>query len=126
MMIERILVVVLLVVVGAAVYWAVNQRHMRRLKVELAEDRPTLLYFRSDSCSPCMTQSHYLEELERKFVDKFAVRQIDTEEEPEKAAEYGVFTLPTTLVIDREGEVKYINYGLTNTFRLSRQLESVV
>lgn len=125
-MIERVLVVVLLVLVGAAVYYAYQHQHKRRLKVELAPDRPTVLYFRSDSCSPCMTQSHYLEELERKFLDKFAMHKIDTELEPEKAAKYGVFTLPTTLVIDRQGEVKYINYGLTNTFRLSRQLESVV
>lgn len=125
-MLVRVAIVILFVLIGAAVYWAVKQQHMRRLKVELAVDRPTLLYFRSDSCSPCMTQSHYLEELERKFVNKFAMQKVDTEKEPEKAAEYGVFTLPTTLVIDRQGEVKYINYGLTNTFRLSRQLESVV
>lgn len=125
-MVERAIVVILLVLAGAAVYWAFKYRHMRRLKIELAEDRPTLLYFRSDSCSPCMTQSHYLEELERDYRDRVAMQKIDTELEPEKAAEYGVFTLPTTLVVDRQGEVKYINYGLTNTFRLSRQLESVV
>jgi thiol-disulfide isomerase/thioredoxin len=73
-----------------------------------------------------MTQAHYLEILEREYRDKFAMQKIDTEREPEKAAKFGVFTLPTTLVIDRLGEVKYINYGLTNSFRLSQQLESVV
>jgi len=125
-MIERIAIVILLALAGSAVYYAYQHQHKRRLKIELADGRPILLYFRSDSCSPCMTQSHYLEELERKFVNKFAMQKIDAELEPEKAARYGVFTLPTTLVVDREGEVKYINYGLTNTFRLSRQLESVV
>jgi hypothetical protein len=34
--------------------------------------------------------------------------------------------LPTTLVIDKTGDIKFINYGLTNSFRLSQQLESVV
>ena len=125
-MAERIIIVILLALVGAAVYYAVKHRHIHRLNINLVADRPTLLYFRSDSCSPCMTQSHYLEELERKFVDKFAMQKIDTELEPEKAAKFGIFTLPTTLVIDRQGDVKYINYGLTNTFRLSQQLESVV
>jgi thiol-disulfide isomerase/thioredoxin len=125
-MLERIAIVLLLSLIGTAVYYAYHHQHKRRLHIEWAKDRPTLLYFRSDSCSPCMTQSHYLEQLERKFVDRFAMQQIDTEQEPEKAARYGVFTLPTTLVIDRQGEVKYINYGLTDTFRLSRQLESVV
>jgi len=125
-MAERVFIVVLLVLVGAAVYWAFRYQHMRQLKIDLAEDRPTVLYFQSDHCSPCMTQAHYLEILERQYQDKFAMRKIDTELEPEKAAKYGVFTLPTTLVVDRQGEVKFINYGLTNTFRLSRQLESVV
>jgi thiol-disulfide isomerase/thioredoxin len=125
-MIERIIIAILLALVGAAVYYAVKYRHIHRLKINLTGDRPTLLYFQSDSCSPCTTQAHYLEILERQYRDRFAVQKIDTEREPEKAARYGVFTLPTTLVIDRLGEVKYINYGLTNTFRLSQQLESVV
>ena len=125
-MVERFLIVLLLALAGAAVFYAYQYQHKRRLQIDLTPDRPTVLYFRSDSCSPCMTQSHYLEELERKFLDRFAMQKIDTEQEPEKAAKYGVFTLPTTLVIDRAGEVKYINYGLTNTFRLARQLESVV
>jgi hypothetical protein len=73
-----------------------------------------------------MTQSHYLEILEKQFQDKFALQKIDTELEPEKAAKYGVFTLPTTLVIDSQGEVKYVNYGLTNNFRLSQHLERII
>jgi thiol-disulfide isomerase/thioredoxin len=114
------------VLIGAAVYYTYQHQHKRRLHIEGAKDRPTLLYFQSDSCSPCTTQAHYLEILERQYRDRFAVQKIDTEREPEKAAEFGVFTLPTTLVIDRQGDVKYINYGLTNSFRLSQQLESVV
>ncbi len=125
-MIERIIIVALLILIGAAVYYAYQYQHKRRLKIKLAEDRPTLLYFRNDSCSPCMTQAHYLEILEKKFKDKFALQKIDTELEPEKAAKYGVFTLPTTLLVDPQGDVKYINYGLTNTFRLSQQLERIL
>lgn len=125
-MLERVTIVILLILIGTAVYWAFKQQHMRRLRIDLAPDRPTLLYFRSETCSPCMTQAHYLEILEKKFQDKFALQKIDTDLEPEKAAKYGVFTLPTTLVVDQRGEVKYINYGLTNTFRLSQQLERII
>lgn len=125
-MVERIAIVLMLALVGAAAYWAFRHQHMRRLKIDLADDRPTLLYFRNDNCSPCMTQAHYLEILEKKFQDKFALQKIDTALEPEKANKYGVFTLPTTLVIDRQGDVKFINYGLTNTFRLSQQLERII
>ncbi|MFZ0544886.1 MAG: thioredoxin family protein [Candidatus Promineifilaceae bacterium] len=125
-MVERIVLVFLLALAGTAVYWAFKYRHMHRLQVDLTPDRPTVLYFRNDNCGPCMTQAHYLEILEKQYQDKFAMQKIDTDLDPDKAAKYGVFTLPTTLVIDRQGDVKYINYGLTNTFRLSRQLESVV
>jgi thiol-disulfide isomerase/thioredoxin len=125
-MVERIAFVAVLMLLAAAVYWVFRSQHMRRLTINLATGRPTLLYFRNDSCSPCMTQSHYLEILEKQFQEKFALQKIDTELEPEKAAKYGVFTLPTTLVIDSQGEVKYINYGLTNNFRLSQQLERII
>jgi thiol-disulfide isomerase/thioredoxin len=125
-MLERIIFAGILVIIGTAVYWAFKHQHMRSLRIDLALDRPTLLYFRNDACSPCMTQAHYIEILEKQFQDKFSLQKIDTDLEPEKAAKYGVFTLPTTLVIDQQGDVKYINYGLTNTFRLSQQLERII
>ena len=125
-MLERLLLVTLLALIGATLFVAFRFRHMRRLKIGLVGDRPMLLYFRSDNCGPCITQAHYLEILAEKFQGRFALQKVDTELEPEKAASYGVFTLPTTLVIDQQGEVKFINYGLTNTLRLAQQLESVV
>ena len=125
-MLERIVFALILVAIGLTGYWLFKYQHMRRLNIDLAPDRPTLLYFRNDNCSPCMTQAHYLEILEKQFQDRFALQKIDTALEPEKAAKYGVFTLPTTLVIDQQGDVKFINYGLTNTFRLSQQLERII
>jgi thiol-disulfide isomerase/thioredoxin len=125
-MLERLLLTAFLALIGAALFVALRYRHMRRLKIGLVDNRPTLLYFRSDNCGPCITQAHYLEILAEKFQDRFALQKVDTELEPEKAATYGVFTLPTTLVIDQQGDVKFINYGLTNSFRLAQQLESVV
>ena len=86
--------------------------------------RPSLLYFRSDSCAPCQTQANYLKNLEEEYDGQLIIRKIDVELEPEVAARYRVITLPTTLIVDADGQVRHINYGLTDTTKLARQLES--
>ncbi len=83
------------------------------------------MYFRSESCAPCKTQSHFLQDLEQSFGSRLAIQRIDADEDPELAGKFGVFTLPTTLVLDGTGQVQYINYGLTNTKKLARQMEKV-
>jgi len=85
----------------------------------------TVLYFRSASCAPCTTQAVYLQQIEQDYDGRLAVRKIDTDLEPETAAHYSVFTLPTTLIVDSSGQVKHINYGLTAASKLAKQLESI-
>jgi thioredoxin-like negative regulator of GroEL len=87
---------------------------------------PKLLYFRSDHCRPCTAQAHYLQSLEGRYQHRLIIERIDVEAEAQKAHSYGVFTLPTTLVLDRQGQVKYINYGLTGESILARQVERVL
>jgi len=122
-MIERFLIVLLLLMIGSGAYAAFRRAHLRRLnRRTAAAGQPTLLYFGSDKCAACPVQVRYLEELAQRWPGRLAIRKIDAEREPEKAAEYGVFTLPTTLVIDETGAVKQINYGLTSAHKLSRQV----
>ena len=122
-MIERLLIVLILTLVGSVVYTAVRQLHMRRLGRKTAGNgRPTLLYFRSEHCAPCVTQSRYLEQVAQKWNGRLAIHKIDADAEPEKAQQFGVFTLPTTILIDKLGAVRQINYGLTNDQKLSQQL----
>lgn len=122
-MIERFLIVLLLIVIGMGAYAAFSQIHMRRLKqVTPASCQPTLLYFGSDSCAACPVQVRYLDELAQRWPGRVTIRKIDAEREPEKAAEYGVFTLPTTLIVDEMGVVKQINYGVASVHKLSQQV----
>jgi thiol-disulfide isomerase/thioredoxin len=122
-MIERFLIVLLMVVIGMGAYAAFRQMHMRRLnRVTAAAGQPTLLYFGSDSCAACPVQVRYLDDLAQRWPGRLAIRKIDAEREPEKTAEYGVFTLPTTLILDEMGAVRQINYGLTSVHKLSQQV----
>lgn len=90
-----------------------------------AQATPTILYFASDSCAACPSQARYLEQLLKLWQDGLVVQKIDTEVEPETAVKYGVFTLPTTILIDLQGDVREINYGLTSTHKLSQQVASL-
>ncbi len=87
--------------------------------------RPVILYFRSDSCGSCQAQAHYLAQLAAEQAGRFTMRRIDTDLQPELAVQYGVMSLPTTLLLDRTGRVRHINFGLADTSRLGRQLDAL-
>lgn len=73
-------------------------------KTEVVEsDKPVLLDFWASWCAPCMMQSP--------IVDKFAeersdikVGKVNVDEQPELAAQFGVMSIPT-LVVMKDGKV---------------------
>ena len=126
-MIERLLITTLLIMLGTTAYATFKRRHVRVLgDMETAVSQtPTILYFASDGCAACPSQARYLEQLLVQWPDGLAIQKIDTEVEPETAVKYGVFTLPTTILIDQQGDVREINYGLTHTNKLTQQVASL-
>jgi thiol-disulfide isomerase/thioredoxin len=124
---ERVVIALAVVLIGLALYnllkrWHVAQaNHNGNLRVS----RPTILYFQSDTCAACPTQSRFLEQLNGEWHGRVAIQKIDADQEPEIATQYHVFTLPTTILIDEVGQVREINYGLTNTHKLSKQVASL-
>ena len=126
-MVERTLLSLLLVLVGVTAYYLIKRQHVRRVPARSTPGgRPMLLYFRSDHCPPCVTQARFLEELPDTIAGQIAIEKVDVEREKKKADEYGVFTLPTTLLLDPGGVVRHVNYGLTDAGKLTRQVESVL
>jgi thioredoxin-like negative regulator of GroEL len=124
-MIERILVIFILALIGYGAYAAFKALHVLRLGRVAKSSKPLLLYFRSEHCAPCVTQTHFLDQLEGKWHGRLAIQKIDTDAEPEKAQQFGVFTLPTTILVDNVGKVRHINYGLTNVQKLLQQLSAL-
>jgi thiol-disulfide isomerase/thioredoxin len=82
--------------------------------------QPRVLYFRSESCTSCETQSRLLAKLDD--TTRALIRPVDVDRERELAAAYNILTLPTILVVDGEGEVRHINYGVIPPTRLEAQL----
>ena len=130
-MIDRAIISSVVILVFIVLWLAFRHLHMRRANRALAmvrsiPSKPALLYFSSDHCAPCGTQAQYLDILKDQYGGRLSIRRINTDHDPEIAASYGVFTVPTTLIVDEYGEIKHINYGLTGTSRLARQLEKVI
>ncbi|WP_420628801.1 thioredoxin family protein [Candidatus Leptofilum sp.] len=140
-MIERLIITTILILLGTSAYATFKRRHVRVLgdletvvsssstalssSAQAMSQTPTILYFASDSCAACPSQARYLEQLLGKWEDGLMIQKIDAELEPETAVKYGVFTLPTTILIDQQGDVREINYGLTHTQKLTQQVASL-
>lgn len=126
-MLER--VVITLTVVGSlALLWLVWQYYKTRLMAaiqpaDLSTGKPTLLYFTGEYCTACkFQQTPIVEQISSKLGDSIVVKMYDVSTQPEVASQFKVLTLPTTVVLDGRGQVKAINYGVTQQQKLEMQL----
>lgn len=85
-----------------------------------AAGQPQLLYFRGQGCPTCAAQARYLAALEPQL--QLLITTIDAEQDTATTQLYNVLTLPTTIIVDRNGQVRHINYGLVNATKLQQQL----
>ena len=129
-MLDRILLSLALIALLFVAYRLVQRWHLVRLRAARLRvgqsPQPSLLYFWSDHCAPCVTQEQFLRQLPEQVTRQIRIEQIDAEKESETAARYGIFTLPTTMLVDRQGSVRHVNYGLIDARKLASQLESVL
>jgi thioredoxin 1 len=127
-MVIRLFITVILLLTGFAGFLTLRYFHARRAnginsQPDSAVGSPSLLYFRSENCAPCVAQGRHLEILEDKLGDNISIMKVDVDRERELAQEYGVFTLPTTFLLDSNGKVHQINYGLTTATKFIQQME---
>lgn len=101
---------------------ACAQRRLARPRAGEWEGPLTLLYFYTPACGPCrLVQAPILEALLAEWGDTVAVRAVDVGSDPEMAARYRVWTVPTTLWVDAAGTVRAVNNGVATAETLRRQ-----
>lgn len=84
---------------------------------------PLVMAFTTPECVPCRTmQRPALEELERRYSGRVEVREVDAAAVPDLADRFGIMTVPSTVVIDPQGGIVAINYGLARWEKLAAQL----
>ena len=125
----RLLWAVAILLTGVAVYLLANRALLLRARhnrPNLPEDPgkvPTILYFTTPECVVCKAaQRPALKHLQDQFGDRLAVIEVDAQQRPELASQWGVLSVPTTFVLDARGEVQHINHGLAREEKLLYQI----
>jgi thiol-disulfide isomerase/thioredoxin len=133
-MFERLALAVLigLACVGLYLAWTRWQLwRVRRLAVapgldELQAGKSAVLYFTAPGCVPCRTvQAPALEVLQADLGAALQVIKIDASARPDVADYWGVLSVPTTFVLDRQGRARRVNHGVASADKLRGQLEEV-
>jgi thiol-disulfide isomerase/thioredoxin len=131
----RLLIAMGLSLLGLAAYWGWNRIQLRRLgrkpegKLRGLETFqpgvPGVLYFTTPDCQVCLTtQKPALRRLEAEMGSGVQIVEVDATVRPDLADYWGVLSVPTTFIIDAQGQPHHINHGLTGKEKLRRQLEA--
>ncbi len=98
------------------------QRRLARPRAADLEGPLTLLYFYTPTCGPCrLVQAPILEALAAEWKEAVRVRPVDVTADPEAAARYRVWTVPTTMWVDASGTIRMVNNGVVTAEVLRQQ-----
>ncbi len=87
---------------------------------------PTVVYFASPHCAPCRTQQKpILHALQAELGEGVQIVEVNALDDPAAANRWGVFSVPTTFILDREGKPREVNHGVARLAQLKRQLQKV-
>ncbi|MBE2269709.1 MAG: thioredoxin family protein [Anaerolinea sp.] len=130
-MIERLLITILLLAVGLIAYrlWIARQKQTATALVPIdplltgmQPGVPVIVYFTTPTCIPCRTQQMPALERLRNEVTVQIVK-VDATENSDAADRWGVFSAPTTFVIDGRGVTRAVNHGVADFHTLKTQLQ---
>lgn len=132
-MIERIIITLVVVAFGVAAYSVFKRLNLRRaanaaptdpILNDLKPGVPTVVYFTTPGCIPCQTQQQpALAKLKTELGEGVQVVRVDAVEDPEAADRWGVFSAPTTFILDKRGQPLEVNHGVADAEKLRRQVE---
>lgn len=93
----------------------------------LSSRRVRVLAFSSADCTQCHTlQQPALRQLKTLLGEEIEVVEIDAPSAPELTRRYHILTVPSTVVLDRAGEAREINYGFANMRKLREQVGALL
>jgi thioredoxin-like negative regulator of GroEL len=131
----RLGLAILIIAALLTLYFIWTRLHLFRLRRKVARrkvyaglenlrvDAPAVLYFTTPDCIPCHTlQAPAIDVLLKQYGGQLQVIKIDAAERPDLADYWGVLSVPTTFIIDREGRPRGINHGVASAAKLRQQL----
>jgi len=130
MVLDRIIIAITIITVLFLLFKLIRVRQLRAARrTASALNTPhesQILYFSSTVCSQCVNQEKVLNEIVvgPEFQD-VSLNKYSIEDDAELAQQWGVKTLPTTILLSDFGEVRQINNGLVSTGVLTSQLREL-
>lgn len=128
----RVVLAIVIIGVGSFAYWLVNQRLLVRARhnvfrlFKILPNKPVLVYFTTPDCAPCKTiQRPAINRVSHLLGEQLEVVEIDATERPDLAKAWGVMSVPTTFVLDTQGEARYVNNGVARAEKLLEQIQTL-
>ena len=85
-----------------------------------------VLSFSTPSCAECRTrQAPALKRLGNTFGEQISIVSLSALDHPELVAQFGILTVPATVVLDQTHQVRHINLGYASEQRLGEQVKVV-
>ena len=131
-MIERIIFLTGTILLLMAIFATVKRQQLKSARTAAAASnvsalnaKPQVVYFWSTGCSQCIAvQTPVIDNLARVAgKDNLTVRKFNVGESLDQANNWGVKTVPTTFVLDKDGTVQHVNNGLVTEKVLVEQIE---
>jgi thioredoxin 1 len=91
----------------------------------LKSDKPVLVDFWAEWCGPCRMIAPILDQIAEEYGEKLEIVKLNTDENPETAARYGVLNIPM-LNVYINGEVAKTIVGAKPKRALLKDLESFI
>ena len=76
--------------------------------VVLKSDVPVLVDFWADWCAPCKAMGPYVDRLAAEYEGRLKVLKLNTQDNPDVPANYGIMSIPTFLIVQNGEVVKQI------------------
>ena len=90
---------------------------------QIVSGRAAVLAFSTASCAECRTrQAPALARLRARLGDDVAVVSLDALDHSDLVAQFGILTVPSTVVLSESHQVLHLNLGYTSDARLAEQL----
>ena len=95
---------------------------MNKFQPIISQDKPVLVDFFAEWCSPCKMQAPILQDLKKKIGETASIIKIDIDNNQAVAAQFGIRSVPT-LMIFKKGEVKWKQSGVFQADELEKLIK---
>ena len=80
-------------------------------------DKPAIIDFYATWCGPCKAVAPILDDLAKEYKDQIYIYKIDTDQEQELAADFGIRSIPSLLFIPMNGQPQMIQGAIGKEFK---------